>query len=304
MDNKKIYMLMTISSSFWAGAFIAGKVGVQELSPIQLTFMRFFIASIIIFGVMVKYEKKDWRLKKKAWLDVILIGIIGMVGYHILFFTSLKYTTASNSSMIAATNPLFTAILASIFAGEKLGIRRVGYIIMAFIGVILTISKWNINIITNLSFNKGDLIMIGAVICWVIYSIISKNIMPKYSPLILTTYSFIVCTVILLPFVIRDGLLINLGNISWKGWVSVIYMAVFPTVIGYLIQQMAIKEVGAGKMAIFINLVPVFSIIMAYFILHETIPILNLVSAGMIIVAVYLNSRVKANDNKELLVES
>jgi len=88
-------------------------------------------------------------------------------------------------------------------------------------------------------------------------------------------------------------------TITWKGWTSVIYMAIFPTVIGYLIQQMSFKAIGASKTNIFINLVPVFSIILAVLILHEQITILKLASAAIIIIGVYLNSIIK--DKKIIL---
>ena len=291
--KNKTYLLMTLGAFFWTGAFIAGKIGVNEFSPISITFFRFFFASIIMFFVMIKYEKKDWRLKKNDILVMLSLGLIGMVGYHILFFTALKYTLASKASMLAATNPLLTTILASIFLDEKIGVKRVGAIVLALTGVILTISDWNLEMFSTFKFNIGDIIMLLAVSCWAVYSIISKKVMPRYSPLILTTYSFIICTIVLFPFVIKEGLIEVVSNPSVKGWTSVIYMSVFPTVIGYLIQQVSIQRIGASRTAIFINLVPVFSIILSFIILKETVAPLNLVSSGMIIVAVYLNSRIK-----------
>ncbi|RKD29489.1 DMT family transporter [Thermohalobacter berrensis] len=299
-NNKKIYLLMTMAALFWAGAFIAGKLGVNELSPISLTFFRFFFASIIIFFVMVKYEKKNWRLKGKDWIPVIITGVVGMVGYHIFFFTALKYTQASNASILAATNPIVTAVLASYFINEKLVIKRIIILILALIGVILTITNWNIKTLVNFTFNKGDLIMLVAVTCWATYSVIVKKIMDRYSPLILTTYSFIVCTVVLFPFVIREFLQISIFDISIKGWLPVVYMAIFPTVIGYLIQQMAIKEIGVSRAAIFINLVPVFSVILAAIILNEKLGYLRLISGFMIVLAVYLNSQIKEEAPKKV----
>lgn len=292
--NSKIYLLMIMGAVFWAGAFIAGKYSVGQFSPTVVTFLRFLFASIIIFVVMVKKEKADWKLRKaQDWGVMLILGIVGMIGYHILFFTALKYTRASNASMLAATNPLLTAFLASVFAGERLGLKRLGVVLLALLGVILTISNWDIEILLNLSFNRGDIIMLVAVACWSVYSILVKIFMPRYTPLILTTYSFIVCTVILAPFVLFEGIFEQMAKASWQGWLAVIYMSVFPTVIGYLIQQIAIREIGPSKTSIFINLVPVFSIGLAWIVLGENITLLNILSAFIIVVAVYLNSKIK-----------
>lgn len=297
--NKQIYALMVLATFFWAGAFIAGKYGVKEFSPLSLTFFRFLIASVLIFMIMVKYENKNWHLKKGDWKVVIFLGLVGMIGYHILFFGALKFTSSTNASIIAAINPMITSILAAKFAGESLGLKRIGAIFTALTGVILTITNWNPGIIKNLAFNKGDILMLGAVICWASYSVVSKRAMPKYSPLILSTYSFIVCTVLLLPFVILEEIKTGfLTKTTWQGWSSVIYMAIFPTVIGYLIQQISFREIGASKTNIFINLVPVFSIILATIILHEQLTILKLASATIIIIGVYLNSIIKESSIK------
>ncbi|AOT73274.1 hypothetical protein Gferi_23125 [Geosporobacter ferrireducens] len=291
---------MVMSTIFWAGAFIAGKIGVSEFPPFSLAFFRFFFATFIIFGIMIRYEKKDWRLSGKDWGPVILLGFIGMFGYHVLFFSALQYTSAVNSSMIGATNPLITSILAAFFLNESFGIKRLGTVLMAFSGVVLTLTNGDISVLKAFNFNRGDLLMLLAVLCWAIYSVISRKVMHRYSPLILTSYSFLVCLILLLPFVVWEKPLSYLPEVSWKGWSSVLYMSIFASVIGYLVQQMSIKEIGASKTAAFINLVPVFSIILSATILHEKVTGFKLLSAAIIISGVYLNSRMKSISDESL----
>lgn len=297
--EKNIYFLMIMCTLFWAGAFIAGKIGVNEFPPFSLAFFRFLFATIIIFPIMIRYEDKDWRLKKSDLPVIISLGIIGMFGYHALFFIALKYTTAINSSMIAATNPMITSILASIIIGEKLGVKRLGAILIAFLGVILTISNGQIEAIKNISFNMGDIIMLCAVVCWAVYSVISKKVMPKYSPLIITSYSFLVCLIALIPFALIEKPMAYLPNITWKGWVSVLYMSIFASVVGYLVQQISIKAIGPSKTNVFINLVPVFSILLSSVILKEEVTLIKVTSAIIIITGVYLNSKLKIKIKNE-----
>lgn len=289
---KKIYPLMVLTSFFWGGAFIAGKVSVQEIPPLSLTFFRFGIASLIIFAIMARHEQKDWHLKKEDWPIVIFLGIVGMVGYHLLFFGSLQYTSAINSSMIAAANPLVTAVLSVFFLKEKLTPKRLGAILLAFSGVILTITDGDISVLRSLQFNLGDIMMLAAITCWAVYSIVSRHVMPRYSPLILTTYSFIVCSAAILPFMLAiDKPWVYIPHTTYKGWAGVFYMALFPSVFGYLMQQHSLKTIGATKTAIFSNLATVFSIFLAAIILHEQITLLKVFSAAIIIIGVYLTSR-------------
>lgn len=292
-DEKNIYMAMVLCTSFWAGAFIAGKIGVEEFPPFSLAFFRFLIATVIIFPIMIKYEEKNWRLKKSDWPIIIALGMIGMFGYHALFFTALKYTTAINSSMIGATNPIITSILASLIIGEKLGIKRLGAVLLAFFGVLLTVSNGQLDVIKNINFNIGDIIMLCAVVCWAIYGVISKKVMPRYSPLIITSYSFLVCLIALVPFTLMERPMTYLPYVTWKGWISVVYMAIFASVIGYLVQQISNKAIGPSRTMAFINLVPVFSIILSALILKEEVTLIKILSAAIIICGVYINSKLK-----------
>ncbi len=292
-NEKKIYMLMILCTLFWAGAFVAGKIGVKEFPPFSLAFFRFLFATAVIFPIMIKYEEKNWRLKKSDFPIMLILGIVGMFGYHALFFTALKYTTAINSAMIGATNPMITSIIASLIIGERLGIKRFSAILLAFSGVVLTISDGQLHTIRSIDFNIGDIIMLCAVLCWAAYSVISKKVMPKYSPLIITSYSFLVCLIALIPFTLLERPMDYLPNVTWKGWASVLYMSIFASVIGYLVQQISIKAIGPSKTMSFINLVPLFSIILSSLILKETVTSIKIISGIIIIWGVYLNSKLK-----------
>lgn len=287
----KIQLAMLVAVVFWAGAFIAGKVGVQEFSPYGLTFFRFFFATILIFALLFHREGANWRLERSVWPWAIILGIIGMFGYHVLFFTALQYTSAVNSSMIGATNPLITTILAAIFLKEYLNWKRIGAIILALSGVLLTVTNGDLNVLFHFDLNIGDMVMLVAVACWAAYSVMSKQVMGQTTPLKLIAHVFLVCVIVMIPFMIREKVWLQLPEISLQGWASVLYMAIFPSVLGYLIQMTSIQQIGASRTAIFINLVPVVSMVLSYFLLHEPIGWFKVMTAGMIISGVYLSTR-------------
>lgn len=292
MKNKMIYILMTMSALFWSGAFIAGKVSVLYFTPVQATFYRFFFASIIIFVILNIKEPQNVKLNKNQIIMAMTLGVVGMIGYHLLFFQALKHTTATNASMIAAMNPMLTALFSSLMVSEKLTYKKISLLVLAFVGVILTITNWDINIILNMKFNIGDIIMMGAVTCWAFYAILVKKFMPNFSPLQLSTYSFISCAVLLTPIYIYQGFE-HISKANHLAWLSILYMAIFATVIGYLIQQVSIKKIGASSTSIFINLVPIFSIILAFVILGEELSATKLLSGFIIIFSVYNFNRIK-----------
>lgn len=304
ISEKRVYFLMVLASIFWSGAFITGKIAISQFTPFTLTFLRFLIALPFIFLILYKRQPEMIIPEKEQWKPLILLGVIGIFGYHALFFFCLKYTTAINSSLIGATNPMLTTLLAAAFFREKITPLRLLGILLSFFGVFLIITKGDFGAIFHLRFNSGDLIMLAAVCSMAIYTLLSRKFMDKYhiKPLTVTTYTFLVCTLVSIPFVISERPYSYLGRITAGGWLSVIYMAVFASVLGYLFQLVAIERIGAPKAAIFFNLVPVFTIFQSVFILGESFGLSKLLSASIIILGVYLTTRpeqsnlVKSND--------
>lgn len=288
MSERKIYLLMILSTVFWAGAFIAAKLSAPFIPVFSLTFMRFALASLILYFVINNSRDKLYKPTKKDIPVFLFTGIVGMFGYHVFFFTAVKYTTAINSSIIGASNPIITTILCVLFLREKTNYKRMFGIILSFLGVFLTITNANITELTKLSLNRGDILMLIAVLLWACYSVYSKKVMSNYSPITLTFYSFLFCSIFLIPFVCYENPLTFLYKVPYYSYIAVIYMSIFPSVIGYLVQQMSIKQIGPSKTSIFINLVPVFSIILSVLILGESFSIIKLFTTILIITGVYI----------------
>lgn len=293
MSDKQIRWLMVLTTIFWSGAFITGKIAVGEFPPFALTFFRFLFALPLIFTILYVKEPGNLLPRGKQWPALILLGFVGTFCYHALFFSSLKYTTAINSSLLGATNPMVTTLLAATFFGERLTPWRVLGIILSFSGVFLFITSGDLLLISQFQFNKGDILMLVAVCCFAVYSLLSRRYMKQYrlSPLMVTAYTFLICVVISVPFVLWEKPSTYLFSATASGWLSILYMSVFASVLGYLIQMVAIQRIGAPRTAIFINLVPIFTIIQSVTILGESITLIKLMGAAIVITGVYLATR-------------
>ncbi|MEA4826524.1 MAG: DMT family transporter, partial [Clostridium sp.] len=216
--------------------------------------------------------------------------IVGMVGYHVFFFSALRHTSVINSSLIAAINPIATTIFSVIILNEKLTTKNIIAIGVCFLGIIVVITKGNLGILKTLSFNVGDLYMLVAVIVWALYTVLSKKMLKKYSPIKVTTYVFAMTIVVLIPALIWENPATYIGNTDMKGWLSVLYMALFASTCGYLIQQISIKKIGPMRTNLYYNLVPVFSMILSLLILKTTVSPVQIVAGIFIIVGVLINT--------------
>ena len=189
---------------------------------------------------------------------------------------------------------MVTTVLAVLFFKEKISALRLLGVGVSLFGVFSVITGLDLQLVANLGFNIGDIYMAMGVMCFSTYALLSRRFMMDYriSPLTTTAYTFLVCTVSSLVLsVILENPLDTLSVATTKVWLEVLYMAVFASVVGYYLQLNAIHRIGAPRTVMFINLVPVYTIILASVILGETISIFKLLSAILIIYGVYLASR-------------
>lgn len=289
------YVPMTVTIALWSGTYIAGKFAVAELEPSSLLFLRYMAASAIIIPMMMFFEPGRWRLGFKDSLPLFAVGLTGMFGNNIFFFLALKYTSVMNASIIFAITPFITTVLAAMFAGEPLEIKRLGAIAVALSGVILLLTGGDMSVLRTMEFNKGDLYEVLAAFCAAASTVIARKVAFRYSPLVVTGYGMIAAAIFAFPLAAMEMSATTLSSISSRGWISLAYLTVLASCVGYLLQQISVKKIGASRTAAFINLSPAMTIGLAALFLGETISLIQGLSAGIIVAGVALNAAIKVH---------
>lgn len=289
-DDAITLALMTLTAAFWGAAFVAGKIALREFPPMTLTFTRFLIATVIIFIYLWRTEEVHYPRREDLPL-LFGLGFIGIFGYYSLYFTSLLYTSASNAATINALIPIVSSVMAISVANESLTKRKVALLLVALFGVVLTVTNGDINVLRTFDFNRGDLMMVVAMLCFAAYGVFSKKANSKYTPTLVSSYVFLSGLIMITPLMLRENVLLESLSYSTEAWTSVLFMAVFSSVVGYVIQQRSIQRLGVNKTMLFFNLVPLFAILFSFLILGDPIALVNVVSAVIIVAAVLMNSR-------------
>ena len=291
MNNKTyISFLLVLISLIWAGSFIAVKITVNEISPIDLGFLRFLVATPIMI-IFLLLRKKDVRIPKKELPSLIILGLTGVTFLYIFQFIGIEYTTASTSSVLISANVIFIVILSALFLKEAFSFKKTLGVILSFLGVIVVIFAQSSNekIIFNNQFIIGCLLVLLSAFCWAIYSVVGKKLLDKYDAFAVTAYAFILGTIFFLPIVLPN--IFNVvQNISFNGWMAILYLALLCSVFGYVAWYYALSKTEAGKTAVFLSLIPLFTITLAFFI-DEIPTILFLVGATLIIWGIYWTQR-------------
>ncbi len=280
---------MTLATFFWAGTAIAGKVGVREFPPFTLSFLRFLLASAVMFAI--SREAARTRLDRRDILVIVSLGLTGMFANNALFFVALQYTSVINVTTIAATSPLMTSLLAAAWAGERLTFGRAAAILLAFAGVVSLLFNGDIDRVMRLDMNIGDLYQIGAILAFAIYNVVSKRFATNLTTPVIVTWGLVVATVATIPFAILEGPVRPVLAATAAGWSGVVYTAMFGSCAAYLLQQASIKIIGAARTAGFMNLIPVFTMAMAAVAFGERVTAVQMASAAVIILGVSINSR-------------
>jgi drug/metabolite transporter (DMT)-like permease len=265
--NNKLFtsIILILVSLVWAGSFIVVKAITEEIDPIDLGFLRFIVAMPIMFLILI-IRRKDVVIPAKELPSLSILGLSGVTLLYLFQFVGIKFTNASTSAVLINTNVIFIAILSAVFLKETLSKKRISGIFLSFFGVVVIIFS-NMSqekfILNNILFIGIILILLSA-FCWAIYSIVGKRLLKKYDALTVTAYAFGIGTFFYIPFVISDIVSI-IQNISFNGWIAILYLAILCSVFGYIGWYYALKKTEASKAAVFLNFIPLFAIIMSFF---------------------------------------
>lgn len=294
LNDVKYYLLLLLTSLLWGGNFIVGKTLVEHASPITLTILRWAIA-IICLVPLVWHKEKRLLPPKKAILPLWLMGITGVALFQALQFMALEKTSATSVGLISTLNMFSIAAFSFIFLKEKLNTLQILSMFVSLFGVLLVLSKGDLEMVVLLQFNSGDLYMMAAVGMWGIYSICSKWAMSFVSPMMSILYSGLFGLLVLLPFGISD---FTVTDVSVSFLVSILYTGLISTVLCMVLWNIGISKVGASTSGLFLNFNPIFTALLAFICLGEVMNWMQAVGSIIVIAGCLLFSALKTRPGK------
>ena len=284
--------MLVCASLFWAGNFMIGKYAfLTEIPPLSLVFYRWSLVWIILlpftFKEIIKY--KDTILNNLPLLFFLGFTSVGL--FNSFTYLSLIHTQVINSTLFNTAIPAVIILLCFLFKIEKTNKFQILGLIISVLGILSIITKLDIKIFLSLNFNKGDIIMIGGVITWGIYSTLLKK---KKFTLPLLTLVHVICTfglICVFPqffYEFSQGQFIELNT---NLFYILIFLALFPSIGSYYCWAGAVSIIGANRAGIFLSLIPLFSTIMAIAFYKEQFQFFHLIGAILIIIGLFLSNK-------------
>lgn len=228
------------------------------------------------------------------WGYVLGASIIGVVINNALFQVGLKYTLATNAALIMGLTPLATALISYLVFSVPLHWKQMLGISLGFFGVSLVVLKGSITNLINLSFNMGDLFIVGALLTFSLsFIFIKKATDIKFPPAIISLYAYSLSSICYLPLVVWEQTVTGWGELPTSVflWLMLLYVGIFPTGVGNMLWNRGISILGPGQCAIFMNGIPLVAAITSVLVLDEPILLLQIIGFFFIGYGVILGSK-------------
>ena len=292
MQNIKAYIMLVCASLFWAGNFMIGKYAfLSEIPPLSLVFYRWSLVWIILLPFTYKeiIKHKDTILNNLTLLFFLGLTSVGL--FNSFTYLSLIHTQVINASLFNTAIPAIIILLCFLFKIERTNKFQILGLIISVCGILAIITKLKLDILLSLNFNKGDLIMIGGVLTWGVYSTLLKK---KQFTLPLLTLVHVICTFGLIS--VFPQFLYEFSNEQTIQFdvnliYTLIFLALFPSIGSYYCWAGAVSIIGANRAGIFLSLIPLFSTIMAIFFYNEKFQLFHLIGAILIILGLFLSNK-------------
>jgi drug/metabolite transporter (DMT)-like permease len=235
-------------------------------------------------------EKKLSIPPLKCWLPLLLLGLTGIFAYNVCFFFGLQHITAGRAALIIASTPLAITIFAALFLKERLTSYKMAGVFLCLSGAILVISNGHPQRLFTGGFGPGEKALLGCVASWTTYSLVGRQVLKTMSPLTSVCYSSIIGTILLAIPAVQQGHIFDIVEISRTSWLSLAFLGIGGTALGFSLYYRAIQKIGAARTGIFINLVPVFSVLLSWLILGEAIKPIVIAGGLLILTGVSLTN--------------
>ena len=288
--------MLICATLFWAGNFMVGKYAfLTEIPPLSLVFYRWSLVWIILLPFTYKeiIEYKKTILNNLPLLFFLGFTSVGL--FNSFTYLSLIYTQVINASLFNTAIPAIIILLCFLFKVEKTNKFQILGLIISVCGILAIITKLKLDILLSLDFNKGDLIMIGGVITWGVYSTLLKK---KKFTLPLLTLVHVICTfglISVFPQFLYEYSNEQLIKFDINLIYTLIFLAIFPSIGSYYCWAGAVSIIGANRAGIFLSLIPLFSTIMAIFYYNEQFQFFHLIGAILIVVGLFLANKENKN---------
>lgn len=274
--------LLLLTVLFWSVNFSLVKFALAELSPLAFNGLRMALAAglMLILAPTLGYSLKFQRHHLSR---LIVLGLLGNTAYQLCFIFGIARTTADNAALILATVPAWVAVIGTIVGTEKVTAGGWLGVTLSLAGIALIV--WGGGHPAQLHLGGtnllGDALILGATLCWSLYTLASRRMLHAYSPIAVTSFSTVVGVIPLLLLAIPPLIQLKWSNISMTAWGAITFSSVFSITLAYFFWNFGVSRLGSARTSLYSNLTPPLALFTAWLLLGETLT-LTQIAGGLL----------------------
>lgn len=282
---RKGIIWLILATILWSGNYIAGRILASQISPLTLNAIRWIISAILLRG-MLRISRR--RLLWTQWKEFLVLGFLGMFLFSSLTYLGLRLLPAAQAGMISGTMPVIILLASVVLLGERPSWTAWSGVGLSVLGVVFLVGGQSVG---HLALSLGDVELLGAAVAWSLYTVLGKKFGRHLDPLTLTTGSAIFGAVL---STMAAGLAWQPHSVHLTGLgvAALLYVSTAASVVAYIIWTAGVERVGAGQSGPFLNLLPVWTVVLGLLLLHESVNLLELLGGGITILGAWLAGRV------------
>jgi drug/metabolite transporter (DMT)-like permease len=275
------YLLLALTSLFWAGNTVLGRFIAGHVPPITLAFVRWSGAFLILLPFAARHLRRDWPTIRKHAGVLTLLAFTGFSVYNTLAYYGLQYTSAINGLLLQSVAPLFVAMWTFVLFGDRLTLRQAAGICVSLSGVLVIVCHGSLAVLLGIEFNRGDVCFLIALVIYGFYAAFLRK-RPAIHPFSFLAVGMGWGAVLLLPALAWEIARGQTMVFDRESVASFAFVCIFPSLLGYLFLNRGIELVGANRAAPFIHLVPVFGSVLAIVVLGEQFQLYHAVGYALV----------------------
>jgi drug/metabolite transporter (DMT)-like permease len=284
------YLLLSITALCWAGNAIVGRMAAGHIPPVTLSFLRWSLAFLIILPFAWKHLVRDWDAIRERLGIMIVLSITGIGAFNTLQYWALEHTQALNTLLLQSAGPLVVAVWSLALLGIRLTLAQAAGILLSMCGVLIILMHGDLSKLSNIEFNRGDLIFLIALAIFGLYSVLSLK-RPGIHALSFVAFTFGAGAACLIPLFIWELFARPMMRLDTTNLLSLFYVALFPSTIAYLCFNRGVQLIGANRAAPFFHVVPVFGTVMSIIFLGEHPQVFHFIGFALVLTGVFVASR-------------
>jgi drug/metabolite transporter (DMT)-like permease len=290
-DELSAYVGLGLATMGWAIAFVVGKLVLTGMTPLAVGVWRYAMAG----AILVPFALRDATRRRlpDVVVPLAIMTATGGVIYPWLFLEALARTSATNTSLLIALNPVFTVLLAPLVVGEALTRRKAAGLVLALAGAVIVITRGDLGLVARLGFAIGDLMAVVAAAMWAVFNLASRRVVGLVSPSVINCVIYSISGVVLFTLGFSDSPVAQLAGASASIWVGIFAMAMVSSVIAGQFFLSGVRVVGVSRAVVFVYLVPVLTAVLASLVLDERFTAAQAIGGVLVLVGVGLASRIE-----------